>query len=170
MNNYTQAVRALASAEIKATTQKQMTNQGNITTDYDRDYKLAMYFHNFLSGISDRLPSYNFLDKTLAECDEKSNLQTISTGCGLNVFLYRVNNKPYIVLENVYCIKKSLNRVDKISSNSYKAYTIDFSNHIEDLDIYEFPMFNHGKVVYLQKYLHEYQLAYINSKENQKSK
>ena len=106
------------------------------------------------------------MDKIVALNDKKGRLQVISMGYGLSVYIYGEGNKRYIVLENTSRVSNSVERIDKISNGSYFAYTLDFTGHVESLDVEEFPIFKKERIIYLQKYLNNYRLNNMNSTEN----
>ena len=170
MQDNSRIVSALARREEDATLQKQIGNQGNYVKESFVDYKLAMYFHNFLMGVSNKLPSYEFIDKVIALNDQESRLQVISMGYGLSVYIYGEKSKRYIVLENTTRVSNSVERIDKISFNSHFAYTLDFSGHVESLDVEEFPIFKKERIIYLQKHLNNYRLNNMNSVDNKNVK
>ena len=170
MQNNTRNVAMLANHEQRVTMQKHINNLRNNPEELGKDYKLAMYFHNFLSSKSNKLPNYDFLNKIISANSKNTSLEVISIALGLSVLLFNLDNTNYFQLEIITRITDGINRIDKISSSSYDAYTIDWSGHIEDVDIEEFPMFDSKRVLHLQKYLAQYQLNKMNTSNNTKSK
>ena len=153
----------LANAEQKATIQKSLYRsiRDSIEEEYDKDFRLSMYFYNFLSGKFNRLPNYAFIDKVVALNNNDSGL--ISIGCGIAVYVTDASYEKKITIENTFPINKSNTRIDKISSDTYDTYVVDNHNSIKELDSLEFPIFEQNRISFLQKYLKQYQLNNINS-------
>ena len=146
--------------------QNSMRNNSKVLETINKDYKLAMYFYNFLSGINDKLPKYEYVDQVI-NLHKLNNHQLISLAYGISVYVDSINDDKYLSLEYVSPISDTTIRVDKISSNSYSAYTRSITT-IEDLDTKEFPVFKEEKIKYLQAYLQLYQ--YNNSNDLNESK
>lgn len=127
------------------------------------DYKLSMYFYNFLSEKSDKLPTYEFIDKIVSMYSYNTSYQIISVGFGISVFVSIIDGERYINIEVNSPINENVVRIDKISKDSHDAYATN-SFFVDNIDVEEFPLYNKERVSYLRKYLREYRYNNENSK------
>ena len=148
--------------------QNSMRNSGKVLETINKDYKLAMYFYNFLADRTNKLPKHEFIDQVI-DLHELSNHQLVSLAYGISVYVDSINDDKYLSLEYVSPVSDTNIRVDKISSNNYSAYTRSITT-IEDLDTKEFPVFKEEKIKYLQSYLQLYQYNHSNDLNESKTK
>ena len=148
--------------------QNSMRNNSKVLETINKDYKLAMYFYNFLADRNDKLPKYEYIDQII-NLHELNNRQLISLAYGISIYVDSINDDKYLSLEYVSPISDTTIRVDKISSNNYSAYSRSMTT-IEDLDTKEFPVFKEEKIKYLQAYLQLYQYNHSNNLNDSKTK
>ena len=157
-----QNIISLVKKEQAKTIQNNLNSHGNFSDDINKDYKLALYFYNFLQGKSDKLPTDEFISKVISMNKGKYGL--ISLACGLTVNVTLNDYLEQIILENVEPINQGITRIDKIASDLYEAYILNSFNKIEEIDVNEFPLFDKNRINYLQKYLKQYKFDNIDSK------
>lgn len=142
--------------------QAQMATRDYPIQDLKVDWKVAAYIYRFLKGMDTRLPSYNFLD-------EVSNAiyidGVISVGYGIVV-----NKKNGdIIISHSEPITDITERIDEISSDSYKVYTANDLG-VRDIDPNEMPIFDSRRIEVLQQYLREYKNKDLNEEKEEEEK
>lgn len=139
-----------------------MQNQNLNSIDSNKNFTLATYFYNYLSGRSNKLPTYEYLNKILTEEINEGTFTLVSFGYGLSVFFEENETDKFFYIEYVEPINNSTSRIEKITPSLHEAY---FANlvRIVPIDLNEFPIFKEVRVMALQKYLKEYSLNYIQT-------
>ena len=114
------------------------------------DWQLAYHIYNFLTGKTNKLPLYDFVDEKIENKEETTN--SISIGYGLTI-------DKDLKITNFSMITPKKERIDVITDKSYYAYTPNSFN-IKEIDIEKFPIYDIKRIKYLQEYIgkyHEYQ-------------
>lgn len=155
MSNY---VGNLVGKEIDKSMQMHMRDEIPNSSNIKADSKFAREIDNFLSGNSNRLPSFEFLsaiDNTMpGEC-------AISVGFGY--IISRVVDdeqpevEPYIKVEREEPIDNANSRIDIITANSYSAYVYSRAHGVRDFDPTSNQVFSSKRIEFLQNYLQQYE-------------
>lgn len=130
---------------------------------------LAMSFYYFLVGKTNKLPTYDSIQKIINSELSKINIQNyekpiqVSMACG--IIAYYDKNQKSLIIEQETPIKPVISRYDTIDENSYKAKIVKVINEYYDakeIDINKDPLFDPKRTEIFQKYLKGYRLQYSN--------
>ncbi|MBQ6476894.1 MAG: hypothetical protein IJI43_00430 [Bacilli bacterium] len=128
----------------------EMRNGKELTEMFEPDWELACIFHNFLSGISDRLPKFEFMDQVYMERNEiDPTSDIISAGYGLIV-------EKNATLDIAEKITDSIERHDIIAPEEHFAYEVRSNRERKEIDIEKYPRIDEKRVKHVQKFLNEY--------------
>ena len=139
---------------------------------------LAMAFYYFLVGKTNKLPTYDSIQKIINSELSKINIQSyekpiqVSMACGIIVYYNKIQRS--LIIEQETPIKPITSRYDTINENTYKAKIVKVINEYYDakeIDINKEPLFDHKRTEIFQKYLKGYRLQYSSqvSENNFKS-
>lgn len=138
--------------------QKSMKSKNKIIeSEINVDYKLALYIYNYLNEKNNKLPIYEFIDSIFNNSEEKIINKLISSACGINVYLNKINGILYLKVESEEKITSVTSRVEIITAKKHEAVVTNPS-FSELLNIDEFPRYSKKRVLVLQKYLTSYTL------------
>ena len=145
-------------------------------TDFGADTRLVRYFYNFLTGISNRLPSYESIYKIIEKSKDGfsyTSSKTVSQGYGMILKWDGVNFELFYedsiadgitYFEKITEVEHTTNVVLTKPSTNY-AVAVDIENLSESVKSRIVPL-NIDRVKYLQAYLKECFDKY-KSEENQ---
>lgn len=129
----------------------QNINVQSVNFDLETDWTLAYQFYNFLINRSNKLPDFFDIENVV----NNTKSYYLSIGCGVDV-TFQEGNKNSLIVTITEPINDKVVRVDKISKDSYEAYTLVNDKFYREINIEKLPRFDYDKIEELQNFLDLY--------------